>query len=333
MERGYTTIDENNIVYEWKIDKINFFLNSKINFTHNSSEFSSGSIFKDTWRIKSVFDSRENADFYLCLTSDHHELNVKFSFYVLDNKKEKICIKEYQESVSKGERMYYALIKKVLLANEDKYLPDNTLTVCLDLTVYGTSITTSTKLELNIPKHLMGHDYTELYNSRIGSDTIINVGDTTFETHRSILMARSSVLAAMFSHEMIEKKDNKISIPDITPEIFEKVLEYIYTDKVTGLDEIADDLLEAADKYQLLSLKNICQESLSKTLNLENAFKLMPLADRYSAEPLVKFITDFLVKNIKKNNIDIQDFENFKKSHSSLAFKVLEKYSFSKNEY
>ncbi|XP_057321134.1 speckle-type POZ protein-like A isoform X2 [Microplitis mediator] len=214
----------------------------------------------------------------------------------------------------------------------DKYLPDNTLTVCLDLTVYNTSITTPTKLSFNVPKHQMAHDYTELYNSKIGSDIIINVGDTNFKAHRSILIARSPVLSAMFSHDMIEKKESKISIPDITPRVFEKVLEYIYTDKVTGLDEIADDLLEAADKYQLQSLKNICQKSLSETLDLENAFELMILADRHSAEPLLEFTTDFLVKNIKKNHIDIQNFENFEKLHSSLALKLLKKCSFPKKE-
>ncbi|XP_057319167.1 speckle-type POZ protein-like [Microplitis mediator] len=332
MIRGYTTINENSVVYEWKIDKIDFFLNSKTDFTLKSSEFSSGSIVKDTWRIKSIFDSTDHAHFSLCLTSDHHELNVKFSFYLLDSKKEKVCIKEHHESLSKGEKMCYSLNKKSLLTGKDTYLPGNTLTVCLDLTVYGTSITTSTKVLLNAPKHPMAHDFTELYNSRIGCDVIINVGDTNFEAHKIILMARSPVLAAMFSHEMIEKKDNKISIPDITPEIFEKVLEYIYTDEVSGLAEIADDLLEAADKYQLLSLKNICQESLRETLNLENAFKLMTLADRHSAEPLLESITDFLVTNIKKNNIDIEDFENFEKPNSFLALKLLKKYSFCKEE-
>ncbi|XP_057317941.1 speckle-type POZ protein-like A [Microplitis mediator] len=334
MERGYTKISKNNIVYEWKIDDMDIFLNTETSFTLTSSQFTSGSKIQDTWCMKAVFDSTDNVDFYLCLTSDHHELNTKFLFYMLDSKKYKIVSKtKHYKSFSKGERMYYVLVKKKLLDYKDEFLPDNTLTVGINLTVYDIPITTSTKLELNIPKHQMAQDYTEFYKSKVGSDIIINVDDTNFEAHRSILMARSPVLAAMFSHEMIEKKDNKISIPDITPEIFEKVLEYIYTDEVSGLAKIADDLLEAADKYQLLSLKNICQESLSKTLNLENAFKLMSLADRHSAEPLVEFITDFLVKNIKNNNIDIEDFENFKKSHSSLAFKVLEKCSFSKNEH
>ncbi|XP_057318344.1 speckle-type POZ protein-like [Microplitis mediator] len=144
-------------------------------------------------------------------------------------------------------------------------------------------------------------------------------------------MARSPVLAAMFSHEMIEKKESKISIPDISSEIFEMVLKYIYTDEVTDLDLYADDLLEAAEKYQLLSLKNICQESLSKTLNLENALYLMTLADSYNATHLLEFTSNFLVLNMK-NIIDTQDFKRLEKSHPSLALELLKKYSFSNKD-
>ncbi|XP_057322581.1 speckle-type POZ protein B-like [Microplitis mediator] len=140
-------------------------------------------------------------------------------------------------------------------------------------------------------------------------------------------MARSPVLAAMFSHEMIEKKESKISIPDITPRIFEKVLEYIYTDKVIGLDEINVELLKAADKYQLQSLKNICQESLCGGLNFENAFDIMILADSYNATYLLEFTANLLVLNMK-NVIDTQDFKQLEKSHPSLALKLVKKYSF-----
>ncbi|XP_057318193.1 speckle-type POZ protein-like [Microplitis mediator] len=325
MERGYTTIDENNIVYEWKIDKIDFFLTSKFDFILQSSEFSSGSTFKDTWRIKSVFDSKDNIDFFLCLTSDHHELNTKFSFYVLDSKKERAFMTKFHTCFSKGEERYYCLRKKNLMDNKNRDLPEDTLTVGIDLTVYDVPITTSTKLSLNIPKHSIAHDLTELYNSGIGSDIIINVGDHIFEAHKIMLMARSPVIAAMFSHDMIENKESKISISDITPEIFQKVLEYIYTDKVTGLDESNVELLKAADKYQLRSLKNTCEESLSKILALENAFYLMYLADLCNATHLLELTTNFLVANMK-NVIDNPDFKDFEKLHPSLALKLTKKF-------
>ncbi|XP_057327410.1 speckle-type POZ protein-like [Microplitis mediator] len=325
MDRGYTTIEENNVAYEWEIDKMDFFLNSKNSFTLTSPNFTSGSQIQDTWRLKSIFDSEDDVNFYLCLTSDHHKLNTKFYLFFFDSKKNKIVSKTtYYKSFSKGEESNLSISKKNLLGNEDTYLSDNTFTVGINLTVYGV-ITTATKVLSNIPKHQMAHDYTELYNSKISSDVIINVGEKEFQAHKIILMARSPVLAAIFSHEMIEKKDKKLTIRDISPEIFEKVLEYIYTDKVTGLEEIADDLLEAADKYQLLSLKIICQESLSETLTVENALKIMTLADRHSAKHLLEFTNTLMASNIKQI-IETQNFKEFKKSNPSSALAIMEKF-------
>ncbi|XP_057324851.1 speckle-type POZ protein-like [Microplitis mediator] len=172
----------------------------------------------------------------------------------------------------------------------------------------------------------MAHDYTELYNTKMCSDTIINVGDKEFQAHKIILMARSPVLAAMFSHDMIEKKENKISIPDVTPEIFEKVLKYIYTDEVNDLNEIADDLLEVADKYQLRSLKEMCQESLSKTLTVKNALKIMTLADLHSAKDLLEFTIDYMASKIK-DIIVTEDFKVLEKSNVTEAFELIKKLS------
>ncbi|XP_057319523.1 speckle-type POZ protein-like isoform X2 [Microplitis mediator] len=343
MEECYTKTDEHNIVFKWKINKIDVYVSpiiiSDTDLQINSSEFTSGAKIKDKWRMELDFNNSntnnttsDKLDFRLRLLNNDDLVNTKFSFFILSNKNEKQCLQHLQFIMKKCEETLYSLSKSELLKNKDKFLPGNILTVCVDLTAYDPPITTFKKIELNISKCPMAQDYKKLYESGMGTDVTITVDDTHFLAHRNILMARSPVLGAMFSHEMIEKKENKITIPNITPDIFEKVMEYIYTDEVSGLAEIADDLLKAADKYQILSLKNICQESLSETLNLENAFELMTLADRHSAEPLLEFITDFLVNNIKKNNIDIEDFENFEKSHSSLAFKVMKKYSFSKNE-
>ncbi|XP_008544990.1 speckle-type POZ protein B-like [Microplitis demolitor] len=133
----------------------------------------------------------------------------------------------------------------------------------------------------------------------MGSDILINVGGKEFQGHKFMLMVRSPVLTAMFSHDMIEKKTNEISIPDITPEIFEKILEYFYTDEITDLDAYAECLLKAADKYQIQSLKDICQESLSKTLTVENSLKMIDTANLYNANELLAFTNDFIASNIK----------------------------------
>ena len=46
-----------------------------------------------------------------------------------------------------------------------------------------------------------------------------------------------------------------MDIPDVDHEVVMEMLQYIYTGKVPNLDKMADQLLAAADKYDLEPLK------------------------------------------------------------------------------
>ncbi|KAH0555541.1 hypothetical protein KQX54_020014 [Cotesia glomerata] len=89
-------------------------------------------------------------------------------------------------------------------------------------------------------------DFEKLLISKKSSDAAILVGDKKFDAHKVILTTRSCVFKAMYSYDMKEKKENEVTITDIDGEIFEKLLEYIYTDKVKDLDTFAEGLLEAS---------------------------------------------------------------------------------------
>lgn len=64
----------------------------------------------------------------------------------------------------------------------------------------------------------------------------------------SPLTARSPVFAAMFEHEMEERKQNRVAIVDVDHEVLKEMLRFIYTGKAPNLEKMADDLLAAADK-------------------------------------------------------------------------------------
>ncbi|XP_057324850.1 speckle-type POZ protein-like [Microplitis mediator] len=218
-------------------------------------------------------------------------------------------------------------IKKARLQREKfQLIPHDVLTVGVEVTVYDDCTTITTSVSFKNIKSQMAHQCGELYNSKIGSDVVVEVGDKEFPAHKIILMARSPVLAAMFSHEMIEKKDNKLTIIDISPKIFEKVLEYIYTDEVTHLDDDAHYLLEAADKYQLETLKQMCQNSLSKSLTAENSFYVMTLADRHNAKELLEYVSEFVVINAEEI-IETKTFKELEKSKSSLNLMLFKKFT------
>lgn len=65
-----------------------------------------------------------------------------------------------------------------------------------------------------------------------------------------MFIARSPVFAAMFEHEMEERKQNRVAITDVDHEVLREMLRFIYTGRAANLERMADDLLAAADKVR-----------------------------------------------------------------------------------
>ena len=64
------------------------------------------------------------------------------------------------------------------------------------------------------------------------------------------------MLAAMFEHDMEEKKNSRVEVKDVEADVMAEMLRFIYTGRTaTSLDTMAADLLAAADKYALERLK------------------------------------------------------------------------------
>ena len=102
------------------------------------------------------------------------------------------------------------------------------------------------------------------------------------------------MFAAMFEHEMEERKHNRVEISDVEPEVFREMLRFIYTGKASNLERMADDLLAAADKYALERLKVMCEEALCTNLSTENSAEVLILADLHSADQLKAQAIDFI---------------------------------------
>lgn len=79
-----------------------------------------------------------------------------------------------------------------------------------------------------------------------------------------LFSARSPVFAAMFEHEMEERKHNRVDITDVDHEVLREMLRFIYTGKAANLEKMADDLLAAADKVKKI---NLLMETNLITLN------------------------------------------------------------------
>lgn len=135
-----------------------------------------------------------------------------------------------------------------------------------------------------------------LLNYQVFKDIKISVRGKLYGAHKNILATRSEVFAATFSHEMSEKINSNIKIEDMEPETAEKMLLFIYTDKVDDLDlkKLASKLLAGAEIYNLKRLKEMCILSMHKNLNVETLLKTLEIADIHSIPDLMKAALKFL---------------------------------------
>lgn len=118
-------------------------------------------------------------------------------------------------------------------------------------------------------------DFTEMLLSGRYCDVILEVQGRKFNCHRSIIGARSPVLAAMFEHDMKEKSSGVVSIGDAEPGVFQEFLLYLYSanDDQLSLDNAAE-LYKLGDKYGVEDLKNVCREEIQENIDKENFFEV-----------------------------------------------------------
>jgi hypothetical protein len=110
-----------------------------------------------------------------------------------------------------------------------------------------------------------------------------------FRAHRAILMARSSVFRAMLdSSGMSEARGNEMTLAEelsIEPVVFAELLHFLYTDTcpqiLDGDDaspEMAQHLLDAADKFDCPRLRSMCERHLGQNIGVESVCDTYMLA-------------------------------------------------------
>lgn len=159
------------------------------------------------------------------------------------------------------------------------------------------AVTTENEFKLDI------RYFEKLLSSGRFSDVAITVDGKSFKVHKAFL-AQSSVFSAMFQHDLKEQNTGEIVLTDFRAEVIREMLKFIYTGRTAKVAEWADELLAAADKYDLQDLKRQCEKELCSSLLKENAAHRFHLAEQHSAELLkekaLRFMYDHVAEVFKK---------------------------------
>jgi hypothetical protein len=143
--------------------------------------------------------------------------------------------------------------------------------------------------------------YSSLFNDKVLSDFTIEVKGKQFAVHKTVLAARSSVFRDMFCNVgNDEKSDDKIVLQNIEREVFEEMLTFIYTGKAPNVKKYANELLIAADFYDIRDLRTICGQILFKEITDKNVMKALEFAQNFGLQELEMRAIKFIANNSDK---------------------------------
>ncbi|XP_049870176.1 speckle-type POZ protein isoform X1 [Pectinophora gossypiella] len=324
--------------YMWTINNFSF-CREEMGEVLKSSTFSAGASDKLKWclRVNPKGLDEESKDYlslYLLLVScNKSEVRAKFKFSILNAKREETKAMESQRAyrfVQGKDWGFKKFIRRDFLLDEaNGLLPEDKLTIFCEVSVVADSINISGQsnvVQFKVPECRLSDDLGALFDNERFSDVTLAVGGREFQAHKAILAARSPVFAAMFEHEMEERKRNRVDITDVDHEVLREMLRFIYTGRAPNLDKMADDLLAAADKYALERLKVMCEEALCVSLSVESAADTLILADLHSADQLKAQTIDFINTSHATDVMDTAGWKNMISSHPHLiaeAFRAL----------
>ncbi|XP_017846574.1 protein roadkill isoform X1 [Drosophila busckii] len=333
----YTQVKVVKFSYMWTINNFSF-CREEMGEVLKSSTFSAGANDKLKWclRVNPKGLDEESKDYlslYLLLVScNKSEVRAKFKFSILNAKREETKAMESQRAyrfVQGKDWGFKKFIRRDFLLDEaNGLLPEDKLTIFCEVSVVADSVNISGQsniVQFKVPECKLSDDLGNLFDNEKFSDVTLSVGGREFQAHKAILAARSDVFAAMFEHEMEERKLNRVAITDVDHEVLKEMLRFIYTGKASNLEKMADDLLAAADKYALEKLKVMCEEALCVNLSVETAAETLILADLHSADQLKAQTIDF-INTHATDVMETSGWQNMITTHSHLiaeAFRAL----------
>lgn len=144
------------------------------------------------------------------------------------------------------------------------------------------------------------------------ADVCVRVEKKLFRCHQAILASRSEYFKARLSRmtDSLEGRGqlNDGNLPcieehDLSTEAFEKIIEYMYTDGLMGIDlDQAEEILDAASRYLLFPLKRAVADALLPQLEMVSPAELchwLILSDMYGVSKIREFCLDAVANNFE----------------------------------
>lgn len=228
------------------------------------------------------------------------------------------------KNTSWGNSHFYP--EKFIMDSKKKILKDNKCSILCKIIVKDEIKLEEVKMPCsnNICRFKEFDSFEKLLTNEEFSDITIVAEGKSFKLHKCILSTRSNVFEAMFRNDMVEKNQGTVQIEDIRHEVLQELFQFVYTGKVNRITSIADDLLIAAEKYNIDGLKALCEKTMCDNLSEANALKYLKLAVTNNAQLLKSKTVNWIWLRLE-GFIKKPEFNELGMEHPEVLLEIIKK--------
>ncbi|CAL5029898.1 unnamed protein product [Urochloa decumbens] len=225
-------------------------------------------------------------------------------------------------------------LRELLRVSGDRFTIRCVLTVIQE----GTAADVGT---IVVPPSSLHQDLSRMLEDERGADVHFMVQDQVFPAHRNVLAARSRVFEAELFGDMESITDPQqycIGIDDMEPEVFECLLHFVYTDCIPDNcipDEIVPTqrLLVAADRYGLGRLRLLCEEKLSRWIDVQSVARTLALAEQHKCVQLKDACVGFIAsRDVLGAVMETEGFKHLIARYPLIMKEILDKIASTRTE-
>lgn len=125
-----------------------------------------------------------------------------------------------------------------------------------------------------------------LRQERTLCDVIFKVDRREIWAHRSILTINSDYFRAMFADGFHETQSTEIELDTIDSDSADALVDFMYTGQFTVTRGNVQNMIMAADQWQMAEVKNVCVEFMERQIDSENCLGVLEFSEIYRCETL-----------------------------------------------
>ena len=126
----------------------------------------------------------------------------------------------------------------------------------------------------------------ELRHDRCMCDIKLKVGSKEIYAHKLILISTIPYFRSMFTHNVIEREQDFVTLKDLDSAAVETIIDFAYTASICVTQENVQTLLRVATILQMNTVQRSCCEFLESQLDPTNALGIYSFAELHGCTSL-----------------------------------------------